>query len=427
MTLPLSRINKYMFLFMFMAFAFVSKLLWFFDTKVRGIEYALWIGMVPLLIAVNFSTRTHKKFTLKPSYLFLLTILFLFCLVNYFFSQATLENYLLGFFFTFLFSFNFIIFYNIEINRTHIIDILKALIAIITLVGAAAYIERVFVSGSYNSYFLRGVITVAKDPVYAATLLNINIILSLVLFRLNGEKKYIWIAVFSFITIAALLFIKSLLAAILVIIAFISFFYYSPLVKIILYTLTLLLIAMVAFFGRPLIEETAYKFQLYFGENSYQTPRNALYIAGFQIAKDYFPLGSGQGTFGSYPVGRTYSDIYFEYKLDKLHGLGPEDVKGNTDSHFIFDTYWSGIMGEMGFIAFAFFLILWAYPALKAFPFIKSHNLEQRSFAFIIIATTGSIFLESIAAPTPGQLQFILLFAGLSAMLLRKLLYPHSY
>jgi hypothetical protein len=412
-----------MFLIMFVTFAFGAKFLWVFNIKIAGIEYVIWVILSFLLVVLNFSSKSNKSFRLKTSYIFLLGLLIFFCIVNFFFSKATLQTYLLGFFFTFLFAFNFIIFYNVDLKTNHIISIIKSLVAIITFIGMCAYIERIFIPGTYNSYFLRGIYTLAKDPVYLATLLNLNIIFSLVLFQIEGKRKYIWISIFSFITISALLFIKSLIAAIIVIFAFISYFYYSVTVKYFFYTITVITIVLISFFGKPLVEEASYKYQLYFGENASKTPRNALYIAGYQIARDHFPFGSGQGTFGSYPVGKNYSDIYYDYQLNKVHGLGPEDAKGNTNSHFIFDTYWSGIMGEMGFIAFGLFLALWLYPAYKAFPYLKSLDYQHKSFAFIIVATIGSIFLESIAAPTPGQLQFIMLFAGLSAVLLKKILH----
>lgn len=411
-----------MFLAMFVTFAFGTKILLFFDLKVPGIDYVLWVFLSTILITLNFSARRDKPFLLKPSYIFLLCLLLIFCFLNFFVTKASFFNYLLGFFFTFLFSFNFIIFYNVELNSQHILSLIKSLVVIITLIGVCAYVERIFIPGNYSSYFLRGVSTLAKDPNYLATLLNLNIIYSLVLFKIEGKRRYILISIFSFITISALLFIKSLIAAAIVVFVFISYFYNSIAIRYFFYVSFVISIILLSFLGEPLFEEASYKYKLYFGENASKTPRNALYIAGYQIAKDYFPLGSGHGTFGSYPVGRNYSDIYYDYHLDKVHGLGPEDAKGNTDSHFIFDTYWSGIMGEMGFIAFVLFLVLWLFPAFKAFTYLKSHDYLEKSFAFIIVATIGSIFFESIAAPTPGQLQFIMLFSGLSAVLLKKLI-----
>ncbi|MBL7874121.1 MAG: O-antigen ligase family protein [Cyclobacteriaceae bacterium] len=345
-----------------------------------------------------------------------MAFLILFCLVNYFFVNVSISSYAQGMFFSFLFAFNFILFYNLGLSKSDFFLLSDVIIFIITLIAILSYFERIFFSGEYQSYFLRGVITLVKDPAFAAALFNINIILSLSIYLVNKQRKYLYIVIFSIITISLLLFLKALIAAIIICLVFITIYYNSQVTKLFLYVLAVFFFLMLMITGKPLVEEIKYKAELYFGQGSERTPRNALYIAGFKMARDHFPFGSGQGTFGSYPVGKEYSKVYYDYNLDKVHGLGPEDAQGKTDSNFIFDTYWSSILGEMGFIGGFTYLFLWILPANKSRRFLKSHDLETRAIAFFVFMTIVSVFIESIASPIPGQLQFIVIYSGLGAI-----------
>lgn len=241
------------------------------------------------------------------------------------------------------------------------------------------------------------------------------------MYILTKKRQYIYIGGFSVITIALLLFLKSVIASIVICYVFIKIFLRSKFTKFFVYCTVALLFVVVAFSGKPLVEDIRYKYSLYFGPTSEKIPRNALYIASFQIAKDYFPFGSGQGTFGSLPVGRHYSKIYYDYNLNTIHGLSPADALGKTDSHFIFDTHWSSVLGELGFIGALLLMTLWVYPALKSYRYLSSSNIEFKALAFFITMSTISIFIESIGAPIPNQLQFIMLYAGLGGVAFRLL------
>lgn len=411
----LEKLNTIIFLAMFFSFAFISKILQAFHIKITGIEYILWFCFTGVLFLVN-SRNLLRTIIIKQTYFYLLFILIAFCVINFFFADVPLTRYLQGTFFTFLFAANFILFYNIKFEKKYFYFIADALILLITIIAFAAYIERIFIPGNYNLFFLRGINTIAKEASFAATFFNINIILCLVMFMIKRSKAYLYIAAFSFITIALLLFLKAILSSIIICFVFINIFYGVRFRKIFFSIFGILFLLLLMFLGKPFLKEAQYKFNLYFGSKAASAPRNALYIAGFQIAKDYFPLGSGQGTFGSYPVGKAYSKIYFDYKLNKVHGLSPDDVLKNTGSHFIFDTYWSHIIGEMGFVAAFIYLWLWLFPALKTFPHIISKNTEVKALSFFITLTTINIFIDSIAASIPEQLQFIMIYAGLGAI-----------
>lgn len=76
-----------------------------------------------------------------------------------------------------------------------------------------------------------------------------------------------------------------------------------------------------------------------------QEPRGLLMVTGLDIAKRFFPFGSGLGTFGSNASRTNYSELYYQYGFDKIWGLAPwHDV-------FLTDSYWAMMIGEYGLIA----------------------------------------------------------------------------
>jgi hypothetical protein len=398
---------------MFLTFTFSSRLLSLFHLKISGFEYIGWISFSLLLMAINL-----PMFNLRISlgYLALLVLLMLFAIINFFTVNVPIIIYSQGFFFSFLFAFNFILFSNLELTKRDFFSLARVVIFIINLIAVSLYFERIFLPGQFQSFFLRGVVSPTKDPAFAAALFNVNIILCLALYQISKQRKYLYMVLFLIVTISLLLFLKALLAAIVICFIFIRIYYNSYVTKLFFYGVAIFFFLMLILAGQPLVNEIKYKANLYFGEGSEKTPRNALYIAGFKMAKDHFPFGSGQGTFGSYPVGKEYSMVYYEYDLATVHGLSPDDARGVTDSNFIFDTFWSSILGEMGFIAGFIYLFLWLFPAIKAWRFLRSVDVEMRAIAFFVFMTIASVFIESVASPIPGQLQFIIIYAGLGAI-----------
>lgn len=70
--------------------------------------------------------------------------------------------------------------------------------------------------------------------------------------------------------------------------------------------------------------------------------RSALHIVGVRIMLDYFPLGSGFGTFASHLSGRHYSNIY------DLYGVSHVDGMSRTRYNYISDVFWPYIYGQFG-------------------------------------------------------------------------------
>ena len=81
-------------------------------------------------------------------------------------------------------------------------------------------------------------------------------------------------------------------------------------------------------------------------------PRVALYVVGFQILMDFFPLGSGLGTFASYLSGRYYSNVYALYGIDNIWGMT------RSNYNFISDIFWPYIYGQFGVFGVLIYLKL---------------------------------------------------------------------
>ena len=146
-----------------------------------------------------------------------------------------------------------------------------------------------------------------------------------------------------------------------------------------------------------------HKIQYYFimGENETFDPtqiesfaRPVLYITGFQILFDYFPFGTGLASFATAGSALDYSNVYYEYGIDKVHGLAP-----NLDFNFICDTFFPVLaqFGVVGVILFTYFWV-WIYEYLRI---MIRRNASRYRYEFII----GSIIIlfimiESIASAT---------------------------
>lgn len=111
------------------------------------------------------------------------------------------------------------------------------------------------------------------------------------------------------------------------------------------------LVAIVIFF-------TWNKFNAYYVEGldeeyaSEMAARPATYSTGLQIVKDYFPFGSGMGSFGTAAAAKVYSPLYYKYNLDDVWGLNPENPM------FLADCYYP-TLAEFGVFGILFFFLFW--------------------------------------------------------------------
>lgn len=122
--------------------------------------------------------------------------------------------------------------------------------------------------------------------------------------------------------------------------------------------------------------------------------RPVLYVTGFQILFDFFPFGTGLASFATAASSQYYSDVYYYYGIDKVHGLAP-----NLDFDFICDAFYPSL-AQFGVFGLALFIYFWLHT-YNYLRLLIRENVDKYRYPFII----GSliicfILIESTAATT---------------------------
>jgi hypothetical protein len=141
----------------------------------------------------------------------------------------------------------------------------------------------------------------------------------------------------------------------------------------------------------PLGELTVRQLETYTGTAGRPTQvRTVLTRESFAIAGDYFPLGSGAGSFASPPSFQLgYSDVYVRHGLSGLWG-----ASRNTGNHLL-DVFWPKVIAQSGFAGAAFYLVtilLMGRPAVRAY--LETGTAE----ASLAVAMLISMLIISVAA-----------------------------
>lgn len=123
-------------------------------------------------------------------------------------------------------------------------------------------------------------------------------------------------------------------------------------------------------------------------------PRHIFFKYAFKTASDYFPLGSGFGTYGSDQAARNYSLLYYRYGFDTLNGMNPEN------GAFLSDTFWPMAIGQFGWIGCLLYLLAYVLVFLS----FKNNKYNNQTKAFLyaaflqyMIHAIGSAILSSSA------------------------------
>lgn len=173
-------------------------------------------------------------------------------------------------------------------------------------------------------------------PTYLAAA-SITLIVNIVLFSKKIKNIYL---VICFIILFSTLRSKAIAAGIVILILIVYIHITSKKISLIKLGLLGIIAIMIAL---PQIN-----FYFIGADNS---ARSDLMNTSIKIANDYFPIGTGFGTFGSFVSGENYSEIYEVYGIDDTFGLS----KGN--STFLSDNFWPMIIGQFGYIGMILYLI----------------------------------------------------------------------
>jgi len=135
------------------------------------------------------------------------------------------------------------------------------------------------------------------------------------------------------------------------------------------------------------------KFNNYFveGLDNEEIARPVLYHTSINIMNDFFPLGSGYGSFAEDASRKYYSPVYDMYGISGVYGLSRD-----YDA-FVADTFFPVIIGQFGLIGIVLFISFWLFiiKRVNRFYVTKKYKLDY-NICLIIIVT---IIIESIAGP----------------------------
>lgn len=127
--------------------------------------------------------------------------------------------------------------------------------------------------------------------------------------------------------------------------------------------------------------------------------RGSLLSTSFEIANDYFPIGTGFGTYGSYFSGVNYSPLYEMYGINNVFGLNEEDPA------FLSDSFWPMIIGQFGYTGTLLYIvcILLIFLNIQEIFSEKNKNIYLAKILvlvyLLISSTSEAAFVHTIAIP----------------------------
>lgn len=129
--------------------------------------------------------------------------------------------------------------------------------------------------------------------------------------------------------------------------------------------------------------------------------RGIILVTSIDVANDFFPLGTGFGTYSSFFSGKYYSWVYSTYHIDHVYGITRDYY------YFVADQFWPMILGQFGWIGLIiyaliiYFYILFFIRLLKNVSSKKEKNILLvplfAIFSMIIDSTSDSIFTQDRA------------------------------
>lgn len=352
-----------------------------------------------------------NKIEISKRYKWTIIVMALYLILSFFFSIASLFNYVLGIFFTFLFVFLFILGYNTNTRTQVIINIFKCLLFYFFLMSLFSVVQGIVAGTS-----LRDIPVLFRELGAFGAVMNISTIMSIALYFITSKKQYLYLAVFFSLAVMMTILKKTMISNVLV---WIFFFVYQANFKTKMWLLFFSVIILIVgnfLIGKELKEnvEDNTEYLDKFGPEEHV--RLGMYITSFSISIDYFPFGSGMGTFASLSsIAGQYSDIYYEYGINNIGMNNPEDVA--TGKHTLLDTYWPHILGELGLFGTLVFLYIWFFPYKLAMSvFKKTENPFLKGVSFYIIILIITLTWEGFSLYTPEIPGFVLLHSGLSGL-----------
>ena len=131
----------------------------------------------------------------------------------------------------------------------------------------------------------------------------------------------------------------------------------------------------------------ASQLETYFISND-DAPRALFLSTSLNLMRDYFPIGAGFATFGSYAAAVFYSPLYYTLGFNTRYGMGA------NENSFLSDNYWPTIFAQFGMVGTLLFcVLLFAYFNNMAKYILKGKTLESKLIFWFV---TMDVLLSSI-------------------------------
>lgn len=119
------------------------------------------------------------------------------------------------------------------------------------------------------------------------------------------------------------------------------------------------------------------KIHFYYIQGSqFDYARYRMFATSIDIARDYFPFGTGWSTYGSYYSAVLYSPVYYLYGIDKHPELGV------ARKAFLNDNYWPTVIAESGWLGL-FVMLLFIFILLVVIQ--KIYYINKNAYAVGIL------------------------------------------
>ena len=387
------------------------------------LDYALFILIVGLSVVYGIFRR---EYNVPRSYLLVLGTVIALMIVN-----GLLSSYAPPFLYSVLggaitlmpFIF-FIASYNFKMEDGEIRQFIRGVLCIVVFYAVVLYFDTLVLHTAQSS---AAAATLSEGSILSSNLIrfgdfsslcNQAIVLCLAEFYITRNRRYWYLIAFLVVTIVLTNQLKAIAGMALVFSGYLLFLTNVPKwLKIGVITAAVAGLALVLSLSSVFTTKLDRYVENAMDESSYEEiARPALYYASVEMAIDHFPLGTGQGTFGSVPVNLIDSPVYEEYELNGIWGLSIDD-----ELSFRMDTHWASVLGEMGVLGLALYLWLFFYPARRMRREVgREDNRRDRALRFAVRMGVITLFVESLVLALPKSFSFIAIYAGLAALILRR-------
>lgn len=374
-----------------------------FPTGTKHVIFLTTLFLLVLTIEKNFI------FIRQSLQVFLIILIYL--VLNLVYFKYSYLNYFLGTLFTFLFFLVFILSCNLRMNKFYLNKLFKFFIYFFIVASIFSLIQA-----GIQGTTLRWAKGVFREVGALAATLNVGTIMALVLYKAKNNKVYLIIALYFSIVVFITILKKSIITnAIVWIIFSLIFANKKYVVKLVFYYF--LFVAILVPFVYSELQNNLISNLDYFNATGIEGHvRIGMYNASFKIANDYFPFGSGMGTFASLPsIFNGYSELYYKYNVDYIGSNSYNDVLNGA--HTLFDTFWPHIIAELGYIGAILYIWLYSIPTVNSIKKLRlTSQIYLRSLLFYIISVSIIVFLEGFTLFTPEVPSFIFFHACLTGI-----------